>query len=228
MDAETAVTYVTPPLGNLAAALSAAQGEIGIVEKDRENPFFKSSYATLDAVIKATKAPLSKHGLAVVQTTEIGPEGRVMLRTSLIHKSGEKVESVYPIVPIKNDPQGYGSAITYARRYCLSAIVGVAPAEDDDDGNEASKPSRPAPARDGQVASGHAKSTSGAPIAQVVTKEMAEVFLSFLEQVHDKGDWKTWVALNGEQLRTMLASLPDGELKERIRNVANDKRKAYA
>ena len=124
-------------LGNLAAALAKAQARITTAKKDRENPFFKSSYATLASVWDACRHPLADNGLAVVQTTEIGADSVVILVTRLIHESGEEVVSHYPVVPTKNDPQGYGSALTYARRYCLSAMVGVAP--EDDDGNEASQ-----------------------------------------------------------------------------------------
>jgi len=123
-------------IGELAAALAAAQGEMVGAEKGRENPFFKSRYATLADVWGACRAPLAKHGLAVIQLVQ-KVEAGLVLETILAHKSGQQVVSVYPIQPVKNDPQGIGSAITYARRYSLSAMVGVAP-EDDDDGNAAS------------------------------------------------------------------------------------------
>jgi hypothetical protein len=79
--------------------------------------------------------PLTRNGLSVVQSFDETPQGLV-LRSLLTHESGQWIESVYPIKPVKNDPQGFGSAATYARRYALAALVGVV--QDDDDGNDAS------------------------------------------------------------------------------------------
>jgi len=132
-------------MGQLAKALAAAQKEIKTAKKDAANPFYKSKYATLAGVWDVCREPLSTNGLAVTQTTDITEGGLVVLITRLIHSSGAEVSSRYPVVPVKNDPQGYGSALTYARRYCLSAIVGVA--ADDDDGE----------------AAGHAQTTKARP-----------------------------------------------------------------
>ena len=122
-------------IGELAAALAKAQGEFKHAKKDVANLFFKSKYADLSSVIDAAKKPLSDNGLAVIQTMAIKESG-VVLITTLAHSSGQWIEGSYPISPIKNDPQAYGSACTYARRYCFSAITGIA--ADDDDGNAAS------------------------------------------------------------------------------------------
>lgn len=120
---------------DLAAALVAFGAEVENVTKDRANPYFKSTYATLGAIIDATRPLLAKHGLVVMQTTGV-TDGVVVLRTTLAHRSGQCVEGFYPLKPVKDDPQGYGSAITYARRYCLAAILGIT--QEDDDGNSAS------------------------------------------------------------------------------------------
>lgn len=124
-------------INELTTALAKAQGAIVNASKDRENTFFHGTYATLAAVWDACRAALSVNGLCVLQTTEVVPETetlrrRVTLVTTLAHSSGQWVRSEYPIVPVKDDPQGWGSATTYARRYALSAMVGVAPADDDD------------------------------------------------------------------------------------------------
>lgn len=120
----------------LAAALAAAQGKIVGAEKDRENPHLKSKYATLAAVWEACRAPLSENGLAVLQpaTTE---GNRVTVTTILTHKSGEWIAETLALTAAQTTPQAVGTAITYARRYSLSAMVGIAP-DDDDDGNLAS------------------------------------------------------------------------------------------
>lgn len=126
----------SPEVDKLMEALSKAQGEMDFAVKDSANPFFKSSYADLPSVIRAIKAPLSNHGLAVIQTTEISQSG-VCVKTTLGHSSGQWIRGRLQMRPAKDDPQGIGSAITYARRYALAAIVGVA-ADEDDDGNAAS------------------------------------------------------------------------------------------
>jgi len=120
----------------LTAALSKAQSEFKPVVKNANNPFFKSTYATLDAVIDATKEALTKNGLAVIQGNEPTETG-VIVTTFLSHSSGEWIESQLAMPVTKPDPQGYGSAITYGRRYALSAILNVA-SEEDDDANTAS------------------------------------------------------------------------------------------
>lgn len=123
-------------IAKLAEALSKAQGKFEHAKKDVDNPYFKSKYADLASVIDAAKPHLSANDLAVIQTTQFDSVGKIILITMLVHKSGEFIKSEYPIKPVKDDPQGMGSAITYARRYCFSAITGIA--ADDDDGNAAS------------------------------------------------------------------------------------------
>jgi hypothetical protein len=122
-------------IAKLAEALSKAQGKIKGAAKDTANPFFKSKYADLASVWDACRDQLSAHGLSVIQTTEDSPDGATVI-TTLSHSSGEWIRGRLTLKPVKNDPQGVGSAITYARRYALAAIVGVAP--EDDDGEAAS------------------------------------------------------------------------------------------
>lgn len=127
-------------IGALAGALSKAQAEIRGAVKDTANPFFKSKYADLSSVWEACREPLAKNGLSIVQTNRAG-EGRVIVETLLMHASGEWISGELDMRPVKDDPQGVGSAITYARRYALAAMVGVAP--EDDDGNAASGKDKP-------------------------------------------------------------------------------------
>lgn len=121
-------------IGNLAKALSQAQAQFLPIKRESENPFFHSKYADLQAIIDATKGALAKNGIAMVQTVE--PAEKVTILTRLIHETGEWIESKIELKPKADDPQSIGSAITYARRYSLGAILGVA-SEDDDDGNAA-------------------------------------------------------------------------------------------
>ena len=131
------VSYVqTQSLGKLAEALSKAQAEIKGAIKDSENPHFRSSYADLESVWEACRGVITKYGLSVVQTNGRDQHG-MYLRTTLLHTSGENISGDTPILlGTRQDMQALGSAITYARRYGLAAIVGIAP-KDDDDGEAA-------------------------------------------------------------------------------------------
>jgi len=121
----------------LYSALAAAQGEMGKALKDTNNPHFKSKYADLASVCDACMPALSKHGIAVLQPAFDDDTGRYV-KTILVHgESGETAECRVPLIVAKNDMQGYGSAVTYARRYGLMGMAGIAP--EDDDGNAAAK-----------------------------------------------------------------------------------------
>lgn len=124
-------------IGKLAEALSKAQGAMKGAKKDSENPFFKSKYADLASVWDACREPLSLNGLAIMQLTEREPSGEVAVETVLTHSSGEWMSSRVTMKALKDDPQGIGSCISYARRYALAAMVGVY--QEDDDANAASQ-----------------------------------------------------------------------------------------
>jgi hypothetical protein len=126
-----------PPIADLAAALCKAQAEMEGAKKDATNPHFKTNYADLASVWAAIREPLTKNGLAVVQLLR-SIQGGVEVETILLHSSGQQISDVFAVPATKNDAQGYGSAATYARRYALMAMVGVAP--EDDDGNGAVGP----------------------------------------------------------------------------------------
>ena len=128
-------------IGQLAAALAKAQGQMKFAAKDANNPFFKSKYADLASVIEAIKVPLSANGIAFVQATDF-EDSSVIVETILLHESGEWISGKLRMQPTKNDPQGVGSAVTYAKRYGLQAIAGVP--SDDDDGNAATHQAAPA------------------------------------------------------------------------------------
>jgi hypothetical protein len=145
-------------INELATALAKAQGEITGALKDSANPFFKSKYADLASCWDACREPLSKNGLSIVQTVMRGEpvtiawdvvdqeSGEVrnfhvdtvetVIVTMLLHASGQWIRSHLPMIPRDASPQGVGSAITYGRRYGLTAMIGVA--QVDDDGNQGS------------------------------------------------------------------------------------------
>ncbi len=122
-------------LNELAMALSRAQGEITGALKDSANPFFKSKYADLASCWDACRGPLSKNGLALTQFPMTEATATYLV-TTLLHSSGQWMRSSLLVQPKDDTPQAMGSALTYARRYALTAVVGVA--QVDDDGNAAS------------------------------------------------------------------------------------------
>lgn len=119
---------------NICAALAAAQSEMGKAIKASANPAFRSKYADLASVMEACLPALNANGIAVIQPICQDEAGR-SVKTVLIHDSGETLECAVPLIVGKNDMQGLGSAITYARRYGLMSMAGIAP--EDDDGNAA-------------------------------------------------------------------------------------------
>ena len=126
---------------HLAAAMFKAQNEMSGVTKSKDNPFFKTKFADLKAVVQAVKEPFSNNGLSYVQFP-IERGGRIGVETILMHESGEYLINEFTVQLTKQDAQGAGSAITYCRRYALQAIAGI-PSEDDD-GNGAQNNSKAA------------------------------------------------------------------------------------
>lgn len=131
----------------LSAALVKAQGEFKNPGYDKTNPHFKSKFASFAAVREAVLPVLNRHGIALLQSP-VTDAGGVGILTVLVHESGETMTLGPFVMPAaKQDPQGFGSAVTYARRYALMAVTGVV-GDDDDDGNAASGPAqRPVPAK---------------------------------------------------------------------------------
>ncbi len=123
---------------NLSAALLVFHKEMGTIAKNDENPFFHSKYAGLSTILTAIKAPLQKAGLTFVQL----PTGQDGLSTMLLHpESGEFLEATYGMTPATANPQGRGSALTYQRRYAISALLGLNVDDgSEDDGQAASTP----------------------------------------------------------------------------------------
>lgn len=123
---------------NIATALVKAQKEFAPALKTSSNPFFKSKYVQLDACIECVIDALNNNGIFLMQRNH-NCESGITVETVFIHESGEEISGGLLHVPaIKNDPQAYGSALTYARRYSLMAACGIAP--EDDDGESATRP----------------------------------------------------------------------------------------
>lgn len=161
----------------IAAALVKAQKAFGPALKSATNPHFRSKYADLSACVEAVIDALNGAGIALVQHSHECDDG-VVVETVFIHESGESYSAGKLHVPAaKRDAQGYGSALTYARRYSLMAACGIAP--EDDDGNAASKPKSVADA----VIKADVKPMAGA--GQDLTQEQADKVKSVASRVTD-------------------------------------------
>ncbi len=139
---ETKVSEVTKVVTvyELAMALLKVQNQLHGVKRDASNPFFKSKYATLQSTWEACREALQDAGLAISQT--IHRDNGVYLRTRLLHVSGQFIDSECPLLMKEESMQALGSAVSYARRYSLAAIVGLV-IDEDDDGEAATRPSTP-------------------------------------------------------------------------------------
>lgn len=169
----------------LSAALLKAQRSITFASKEANNPHFRSKYADLPAVIDAIKPALNDAGLVFLQTFSPSEAGFIAVTTRLMHETGEWIEDTATVPLPKSDPQGYGSAATYARRYSLAAITGLY--QDDDDGNAASN-------------------TKPAQIAKVTAKQAAD-----LQALADEvgADVAAFLGFVSTQLRTEIKKWSD-------------------
>jgi hypothetical protein len=160
----------------IATALAKAQANMGKALKQANNPHFRSKYADLGNVMDACLPALNEAGIALIQPTGTDEHGS-FVETILIHgESGEQLACRVPLILGKNDMQGFGSAVTYARRYGLMAMAGIAP--EDDDGNAASAA---APKREAEKPQG--------PSAEAVEKAIS--YLGDAESLDDlKARWK--------------------------------------
>ena len=175
-------------INELATALVAAQAEMTGASQDSDNPFFGSKYADVTSVLKAVRAPLANHGLSFVQFPITGPENQCGVTTRLMHNSGQYLEDTLLLPMGKYDAQGAGSAITYARRYALAAILGVPAA--DDDANAVGNPTISAE----EVQAGYQKAR------QLIAKGLPEQFM----------EWKDSLS---EELQTLIYNgAPQGKI----------------
>ena len=119
----------------IVEALVAAHGELRNIAKSKVNPHFKNRYAPLEDALDDIRPILAKHKMVIVQATAV-EDGMTVLHTRLMHTSGEWIGGVYPVAPIAGPtPQQLGSAVSYARRYALLALLSIS-GDDDDDGNQ--------------------------------------------------------------------------------------------
>ena len=178
----------------LSEALSAFQGEVTNPPNTADNPFFKSKYAPLNDILNLVRPLLKKHGLSIIQMP--GGDGEnVTMTTVLLHKSGEFIESeplTLPSSPVKGKytAQGAGSAITYGRRYSLSAVLGIS-SEDDDDGNAEKRNGKKEPPKSSPEPQPKTGNPRGAFFAQL--QEWAKANVDYLEYKVVEETAKAWM-----------------------------------
>lgn len=195
-------------IDKIIPALLKAQAKLEHASKDSSNPHFKSKYADLATVLNTCKPVLEEHKLGFTHQRESTELGEYLI-TTLWHESGQFLSSRSKLMPTKADPQGFGSAMTYARRYDLSALIGLA--SDDDDGNAASEPKK-------------VKSVfSNASLRNTFTKNVIASFNEIDETVEDAQETlDTLQQLNAAK----LAELKGGDEHDGL--ALDEIRKAYA
>lgn len=216
----------TEQTADLAAALAKAQAGMKAATFNKINPHFKNKYADLAAVLDAVRKPLADNGLSVTQTTEIRDGGFVLV-TTLRHSTGQWIASEYPL-PIGAKPQELGSALTYARRYSLSAIACIA-ADDDDDaegaqanGQTASTPkARPNPVKP-QPAQAPVNPTTGEVGPHEITAPdvmaWGAAFVAAIKAAGSRQEIEQWRAIN----KLALDALPE-KIADRVTANINEK-----
>jgi hypothetical protein len=218
---------------DLAACLAKAQAAMKAATFNKTNPHFKNKYADLAAVLDAIRKPLADNGLSVTQTTEIRDGGGFVLVTTLRHASGQWVASEYPL-PIAAKPQELGSALTYARRYSLSAIACIAADEDDDaegartSGQTASVP-KASPIKPEKIEPPVDPETGEITPHPITAKdEMAwgGLFVAAIGTARDLAEVDGWLADNAEALSRLESAAP--KVHARVMARVEEKQKSFS
>ena len=192
-------------IGELATALSKAQGQMALVKEQKSSHYGK--YADLAEIIKTCRAPLSMHGLSVIQRVILRGETHVLL-TRLCHASGEWIESAMHLNPAKKDIQSMGSEITYVRRYCLCSIVGITSSQDDDDGF--------ASMSDEQVAQKQKEAGVTKRVTAAQSKQLSELLVDLPKELQKK----VMKSLQEKYGIDRVSDLPDTAVKDVITGLA--------
>jgi len=193
-------------IAELAIALSKAQAENGTVHKDAKNPFFKSNYASLAQVWETVRPALTANGLSVVQLPSQDTTG-YYVESMLIHSSGQWIKCRTYMKPVKEDPQGIGSLISYARRYALQSLVMVCP--DDDDGELAMGRSSSVP---------QARTLPPKVLAPVTPKEDPNWFTKVEAVIATKAESATAYLISKGEIKVgqLWTDLPAGKYRDNL------------
>ena len=181
-------------------AFVTAQAAMEGAKKDSKNPHFESKYADLESVMQACRAALKENGLAVFQTAN--DEGTA-LATRIYHTSGQWLESTTPLIVGKKDMQGFGSAVTYARRYALMAALGIAP--EDDDGNAAAAN----PPTQNQTPEPAAAKPPEDPAARARAEKYVTAQLAMLPTIKSRDEFDGWREQADQQFIGLKNYFPD-------------------
>lgn len=197
---------------NIASALVKAQKAFGPALKTANNPHFRSKYADLSACVEAVIDGLNSNGIALMQNSHECADG-VIVETIFLHESGEHLSAGKLHVPAsKKDAQGYGSALTYARRYSLMAACGIAP--EDDDGNAASKRQTAAPVI-------HATQGAQDEVDAETLNYLRDLGVECVDMVRSQNPLGAWLRIERESLdaeqKTALWSLLDSKTRSAIK-----------
>lgn len=196
---------------NIATALVKAQKQFQPALKTSTNPHFRSRYADLSACVEAVIDALNANGIYLLQKNYDCADG-VMVETVFVHESGEMLEcGIVHFPAVKKDPQGYASALTYARRYSLMASCGIAP--EDDDGNAASKPVS------------RISATQGAwetlkPDRQAVVQDVLDAILIKVAQDNMYGAYEEYIGIEDGDEKIALWSKLDSKVRSAIKKQA--------
>ena len=195
----------------IGGALAKAQAELSNPPKNKTNPHFNSKYVDLSDGMDVIRKCLGKHQIAVVQATK-SEEGIIILHTRLLHSSGQWIESTYPVCGLDTH-QKMGSALTYARRYAIFAMVGVA-GEDDDDGNSAAvakaAPKKAAPKVEVKTSPAPAESPVSASnqmevgLTPEASEEVLNDMLDSLIACESRADLQAWAEVNKSKKGQLL------------------------
>lgn len=216
----------------LSTALAKAQAGMKAATFNRTNPHYKNRYADLASVLDAIRKPLADNGLSVTQTTEIRDGGFVLL-TTLRHATGQWVSSEYPL-PTAAKPQELGSALTYARRYSLSAIACIAADEDDDaegareSGQTASTPKAKSPIKP-QAAEAPVNPETGEVSPHAIkggdAVQWGATLVAAVNVARSNDEIDNWLDTNNAGLETLESAAP--KVYERVMARVTEKRKSF-
>lgn len=213
----------------IAPALVKAINAIDGVKKDASNPHFKSKFATLEAVIDAAQHALANNGLTVLQGPGLMQGNALTVSTRLLHESGEWIETEFAIPMAKQDPQAAGSAVTYARRYSLMAMLNM-PAVDDDGESAMQRGQSQQPQQQARRDTGPGEvdgvdwwGAEGSGVSAHQAKkegwdDLHEQLRSQIDQLHTAAEWKDFCATNSADIKKMPKSwrmILRGEAEER-------------
>ena len=189
----------TDNINELVAALSKAQSKMKPAVFNKVNPHFKNRYADFTACMDACRIPLSDHGLSIMQYCETIND-KLTLVTMLAHISGQWIKSNFPLIPKSMDSQGIGSAMTYAKRYSLSAMLGIVSDEEDDDGESS-------------VGRGQQQATAPKPIKkQKISPDQLRSLVEIENQLDEESKHKLYKWLNTSHKIDSLSDLTTDEL----------------